>query len=430
MALPEYNKKKHGFSFSNRKKKKDFYYDDNYNQDDVKPKLIRRVKNTKNYDNTEAPRVINGKKKLKQVKYKIILFICAILILTYLILMMMFPVGVTEAVYNFFGTLGGGDYPIEICGSKTLDAVPSGNYYYLLTDLNLYKITNSGKVIDSYTHGFAKPVLKSSDTRSVIYDQGQKSYIVSTINKTVVMGKTDYGILCADISDSGVYAVATLSDAYSSCFSVYDKSGKSIFKWNCAKDMINSVCVSANGKTVAVSTINAVNGELNSKLYIFDVKNTNPEKTYEYNLKTVYSLESASKGFYAVTDSGYDYIDWSELNKSENPSDLKIDFFKSYTSGSVVVLNRTNNSSDNIIRALSNDGKVLCEFNFNGNISDIRIKKAHIYFISEGKVYIYDTNGKFVSSVKCDFDYRFIIPSSAHKANIISDNFIDDCKVD
>ena len=414
--MPDYKKKKHK-KITSHKSKNDFA--------DINNDFEVKFKSGNENNIAKKPKVIKGKKEFKRARIKVLLTVALAILLIFSVAMLIFPVGVSETLSDFILSIGSGEYPIEITGSKVLSVETNDNYYYVLSDLNLYAVSNAGKQINSFNHGCSDPVLSVSDTRALIYDQGQKTYSVFTLRKKIVSKTLKYNIICADVSDSGRYALATHSDSYSSTVSVYNKNGDTIFTWNCAKDLINSVTLSPNGKRLAVSTVNAVNGELSSKVYIFDIKKTDPQNTFDFADKTVYSITSNRKGIYLVSNSGYIFIRWSGGEKTDENTKLQIEFFRQSSKGAIIVENRTTDRSDNKIILLKKDGQLDNSFVFSGNIGDIRQNGSHIYIISDGFVYVYNTKGEFVSSTKCDHDIRYIIPTGSRNAALISDSLIN-----
>ncbi len=410
--MPQYKRKKH--SRINTKKIKN----------DIKNNKTFEFKEKQTDDFKKNVKVINTKSR-KKFKYKVLGSLIAVVLAIYLISLIIFPIGILETFSDFCGSFGSGEYPVSLSGSKVLNVIQNSNYFYVLSDTNIYKITNSGKFVSTINHGCSAPVLKTAKTRCLIYDQGQKTYNIYKLKENVLSKKTDFSILCADISDSGTYAVATLSDSYSSTVSVYDKSGKPVFSWNCAKEMIHSVSLSPNGKKIAIISVGGKSGELNSTLHIFNIKNTDSENTLDYGSKTIYSSYANSKGLFIIHNSGFDFIKWSNGAKNEINTAFDIDIFKLSKYGAVFVLNSKSNKTDNTVKFVSKNCKKSYEFTFNGIISDISIKNSHIFVISEGKIFIYDIKGNLVSSSACGFDYKYIIPTGSRNVNIISDNNIN-----
>ena len=217
----------------------------------------------------DSIKVVKGKRLERQRKFKIFLVAVALIVVTYLILTFTLPVSVGENIENFTATFGTGDYPIEIYGTDVLDSHSKGLYYYVLTDTNLSAFSNSGKEIYTYSHGYENPVLKSSETRALIFSQGGNSLEIYNLSKKIKEYQPKNPIITADICRNGSYAVATYSDSYATSVKVFDKNNKVLFKWNSAKDTVNALTLSPNGRYLVVSTFNANDGNLNSKISVF-----------------------------------------------------------------------------------------------------------------------------------------------------------------
>ncbi len=419
--MPDYRRKKHGFSdaLSKKKPKKN---NGNFSVK-MQPSKIQKQ------DTAAIPKVIKGKKLTAKAKIRSLVIIGVVLVLIAGLMYLIFPAGITESLSDAFLSIGSGKYPISVLGTQIVSVESESNSYYVLTDSNVYNINNSGSVIDTYYHGFSDPVLKISNTRALIYGQGQNNFVVRRTKHTVFEKSTDNPIIAADVSNSGVFAVATLSNDYASTLYVYDKNGNNIYKWNCAKDIINSICLSQNGKKIAVSTVNSNVEKLSSKVHIFNFSDTDSESTFDYTDCTVYSLKSNSKGFFVITNQGYDFYNWKNKSKSENKSDFHISMFRCENSGAITVLNRESDYTDNIINYISPKGVKENEFSFKGNISDIRLLGSHIYIISEANVYIFDKTGKQLFSEKCDFDEKYLIVTGSQSVDMMSDNTIKKIKI-
>ncbi len=418
--MPDYKrKKKHSIFSSSPKpkvenKKKDFnikmYSDDEYNE--LKP-----------------PRVIKGKKITARVKRRSALTVIAVFLCVVGIAYLIFPAGIIETVSASFSSLGTGTYPLKINGTKILDLEEKGKGYYLSTDSSIYNFNNSGKMIDSFSHGYSQPVIRGTKTRLLVYGQGENSYFIRRGNENIIDEKTDYGILSGDISENGTYALATASDNFASSVSVCNKNGKQIFKWNCAKDLINSVALSDDGQKIAVSTVNSNVGKISSKVHIFSFKDSDAQNTFDYSEVAVYSLESFSDGFFAITDRGYDYYNWKGKNEETINTDFHISFFRTSKNGSVFVFNRESNKTDNTVHFVNSKGKKESEFSFKGNISDIRTMNSHIYIISESEISMFDKTGKKIFSAGCGFDQKFISVTGSQRVDALTDNVIESVRL-
>ena len=435
--MPDYKKKKVHKKLSS--KRKNSPYNLNKRKSDI------NGSNKENYDIKMSPldnsddlasssrdsiKVIKGKKLERRRRFRIFLSLIATVLLVYIILSFTLPVSVGENLGNFAATIGAGEYPAEIYGTETLDTASKKLYYYVLTDTNLSAFSSSGKDILSISHGYSKPILKTSETRALIFDQGGNSLKIYNLKKKITEYTPKKPIITADIARNGSYAVALYSDSYASTVNVFSKSGKLFFEWNSAKDTVNAVTLSPDARYLAVSVFGASGGNLVSKVSVFDTNNKSADPVFSYDISDgmVYSLTSGKKGFTVATSDGVSFITWSDFSKTEKKSDRQLSCLRSSSQGIVAVFNLNSNKSDNIISVISPKGESISEFKFNGLISDIRFSNGHIYCISEAKAYLYDKTGKLLCTSDCGFDAFKIAVTGSTSIAAISDSQIQKIK--
>ncbi len=420
--MPEYKKKKtHSKKRTNSKVKNSPVKDNHFN-------IKMKPKSAKSAD-IQPVKVIKGKKLKVKFRLKALGILAGALLLFYLLSFLIFPVGLGETFNNLIKPIGSGEYPLEISGTSVLDVVSMNNYYYTLTDSALYTVNHSGKVINTFSHGYSAPVIKTSKTRALIFDCGQNNLSVYALDKKIVSKENKLKIICADISDSGAYAVAFYGEDYTSVLKVYNKKGKEIFTFNCAKDLISTVSISPNGKKVLITTVNAQNGDLKYTLRFFNVKKTDPEKVVDLSDKTVLNTQANSKGVYVITNKGCTFEFWRNKDSVDTDFALSVDTIRNTKSGAILLLNTKGNKNDNKIVYLTKKGEKKYEFSFNGIVSDIRLSGSHIYIISESRLYIYDIKGKLIGSSVCDFMYKKLGVTGAHSIVGVSDSKIKDFNI-
>lgn len=420
--MPDYKKKhikKH--IISNKKPKVAKKAELNIDDIEMKPKTSKKTKPQKR----QNMNVIKGNKLQRMRKFQTTLASVVAVTLIFTILSLLLPVGIFENVNNLLAMLGKGGYPIELYGSQTLNAVSGGNYYYVLTDTNLGIRSNNGKDILSISHGFTKPVLKTTATRALAFDQGGTDLFIANLREKVIEREFEDTILNAAISRCGVYAVAHNADNYSSVVSVYSKNDKLLYEWYSADETVNNIAVSPNGKKIAVSTVSASGGKLISKLYVFGYESANPLYTLDLGDSAVYNIDTSLRsGFSVVTSGGFKFISWSKYKISEYTTELQITSFKANSNGMVAVSTLVGNKSDNKIAVFNSRGKKISEFSFHGIISDIQISRNHIYCMGESVVSIYSKNGELLRTAECDFSAVRIAVLSSYSVAVIKNDEI------
>ena len=329
----------------------------------------------KGVSESEVPmRVVIGRKLKNKRRLKVTLISVAVILAIVTLLNFILPVSIAENITNTLAIMGTGSYPLDISGVETLNTVSKRSYYYVLSDTNIQAFTNGGKRIFNEPHGLYSPVLVTSDTRALVFDQGGNNVRIYNLGGLVKTVQTKKAIINASVSRSGSFALVTESDDYTAVVTVYNKNFDVIYEWNSAKDIVNCVAISPNGKKIAVSTLNASGGKYTSKVLVLGFDSADPLYTVDLQENIVLYLTDSGKGFNVVTHNSYRYVNWSKYTSTEVSDSGEIDIFRQTPSGVVIVFNRVNDKSDNTVIAVSNKGKEAAHFNINGIISDIVLK--------------------------------------------------------
>ena len=420
--MPDYKKKKvNRFGVHTSAKKRRAPAKDGH--DEIKMSHSRKP--IKEETETDRFRVVKGKKLEKKHHIRIAAAVLVFFATVYGILTWLLPVSLPENIGNTVRTFGSGEYPIELSGSETVSSDMRNGYYYTLTDTSLYAFSNGGKQIYKKLHGYSAPVLKTSETRALVFDQGGGSLAVYNLSRKVnSIGDESVHIITAAISRSGVYAVAAKTDNYASTVTVYDRNGKEIYVWNSAKDTVNSIAVSPSGKKLAVSTVNASAGSCVAKVMVFTFDSADPTVSFDISDAPVYSLENLGKGFMVLTSKGGSFVDWSKYRKNDITNESELDMFRRGSGAAVMVFNRSSDKSDNKVILVSQKGEKQTEFDFKGVISDIEYTGGHIYVISDTAVYSYSKKGELLQSGECDYGCKRFAVIGTDKLAVMIDNRI------
>ncbi len=348
-------------------------------------------------------KVIRGTKLKRKHRLNIILSTVAVLVSLFIILSAVLPVSLYENFVNITSLFGTGSYPKDITGSTVLNTVSNGSFFYVLSDTSVSAYSNSGKTVFSESHGFSNPILSVSQTRALVYDQGGNTLLVYNLGGLIDTVETKQPIITASISRSGTFAVATQSDEYTSSVYLYNKKFEQVYEWNSAKNIINNVRVNPSGKKIAVSTLNSVGGEYESKVLVLTFDSADPVFTLDVGNSIVYSLDNTGGGFSVITADKYRYVHWSKYTTSEIASAGEINMFRQGSNGTLLVFNRANDRSDNTVVLVSKRGKKVAELSINYNISDIQYSRGRIYFISDTMVNIIDKKGNLLRGGSCEY---------------------------
>ncbi len=421
--MPDYRKRKHGglFSAPARVKKSRIAQKKTEENIEMTPSNEKKAKNRPTQMKVVKGRKIENKRKLKVGAVAV----SAILVVV-IFLQLILPAGIIEGIKLTVAVMGRGSYPIELESTETINTISRGSYYFVLSNNNVYAFNNSGKRLFSYTHGYEKPVLKVSASRSMVFEQGGNEALIFDINGLKSTVQTEKTIVTGAVSDSGAYALVTVSDKYASAVSVYSKKDKIIYEWFSAEDTVNNVALNKNGKKLAVSTFNSNAGQYKSKIYVLNFKSATPEYTETLENSLIYTIDTAfANNFCVVSENGVKFIKWRKYEGTEYKNEYKTAFFRSSKNRYVVVFNRASDKTDNRIAVFSKKGKLTAEFQYKGTVSDIAVLGEYIYCMSDTEITMLNKKGEVLRKGSYGFGAIRLNVSSTDTVIVITDNKIE-----
>ena len=177
--------------------------------------------------------------------------------------------------YHFFQDLNASAERVDIFSYDSVSYSTDEEQSFTLYRKGLAVAGNTGVTIFSATgrqlvsHGiqYNDPVAVGSGKYLLVYERGGKQYSLYNANTQMHSGETEYPILGAAVSDSGMYAlISSASDANSAVYlynnrfspvSVYKKSGN-----------VLDVDISADGRRIALLTVTANEGGVSSSVML------------------------------------------------------------------------------------------------------------------------------------------------------------------
>ena len=349
--------------------------------------------------NNKAPQSIQkqfkmhlGKKKQIRLSFFLSVALIVLFVCLYLIILAFHPIGVGEYFSSIYRTIGNGKgYDIKLNGEEIIDTVKKNDYYYLLSASDLYCFNNNGKEISSIKHGFKNPILKTSETRSLIYGQGEEYLKIYNFDKEVFSTRFDNNVLSADICDNGIYAVSTFADGYDSVVKIFDKNHKSVYEWYSAEGIVGKTSFVKSGSALMIGTYTAKDGVINSKIKLLDFKSSKPVLEYSFDNDVIYEIYNLSKNKVCVlSEKTFRIIDLKEKTVTENKSDYSFKIANYNDRHLVLVNNLSANIDKNTVTVVDRKGSVKTTFTVDYPVSEIIYDNKCIYLLSESKIYVTD----------------------------------------
>ncbi len=385
----------------------------------------------KEYKPRKNMRVVKGKKLEARRRFKVWASVIGIVLVVFLVCELLLPAGVFETASNSLKLIGAGSYPIELESNNTSTVVSKGSYYYVLSSNSITAFSNSGKKIFTHNHGFENPILKTSKTRALLFDQGKKEVLIFTLGGLESSKTFKHDIKAAAIGDNGTYAVVTSTENYAAQVSVFKKNNEAVYEWFSSVDLVNNVAVAPTGKKIAVSTISTKVGGYNSKVSVLNFKSATPENEKSFENTVVYSLDTTfSGGFSVITANGYNFFRWSNFKNSEYKNEYNAAMFRAGNNSMAVIFNRENDRTDNRIAIFSSNGKLKKAYEFKGVVTDFAVKNGNIYCVCDTKAFVLNRDGKIIKSAECGFGVVKIVPFGNNIIAAVTDNAISKLKLE
>lgn len=296
------------------------------------------------------------------------------------------------------GTKSGDGYPFSFDSLNVKAVNQIGSELLVVGDSSVVVLDSTARKVSNIQHTYASPVAYIKSGRALLMDIGSNSYEVMSKTKVLYEGKTDKKILTGAISKNGNIAVATRGSGSQSELKIYNGSQKEIFSWSCAKENIISVDISDNGKCAAVSVVGAENGELYSRVYIFDIGYSQPVGSFDYGTRIVSRVDFLQKDI--IVASGEKTFSVITGKKDRKDEDLSLNslsrIFVSDENTVAVVLSKYGSSASKIINVYSKKGELLFSKEINSTVKSISCDGSHVTVLTDLKLLTFDRKGETV----------------------------------
>ncbi len=369
----------------------------------------------------------NNKQSKSTIVFFFIFVICLVLFVSYLFIITFHPVGLIEYVKSEIASSGyGSGYNIQVNDGKPIYSISDNDKYIVVSSSSVNCYNRNGKTLFEEKHSLSEPVVKLSETRYLLYGQGERTLTVNTFSKSLYTLNFPSGIITAALSDSGAFAVASKVDGYSSGVSVFNKNNEKIYEWLSPDETVNSLALSSNGKSVAISTLKVVDGKFVANLYVFKFDSANAVFKKTYDDDVVYQIyPTASTTYCVVLENNIEFINYKKDTALSNKSEYSVGLVKQLDNKIVAVRSIAANQEESVVEVYNASGKLNHSFNVECNAIDFSYNANKIYLLDSHLISKYNSNGKLISTAKADYDTLFIEFISSNNVACIRNSSID-----
>ncbi len=303
------------------------------------------------------------------------------------------------------GAKRGDGYPYYFESTGVRNVIPIGSDLFVIGDDTAFSLDATARRFGEHQHTFSSPVAKSVGGRVLLLDVGENSYRVLSKTKILLEEQSPQKLLTGAIGKDGTLAIASRGENSQSKLTVYNKSHKEIFVWNCASENIIAAAVADSGKRAAVSVVGAKDGSLYSKVYIFDFSYNEPIVSFSYDT-AVSGLSFLSGNRLLLT--GKNIFTVIEDKSPVLEEDLSLNTLSCvYTDDSgctVASLSKYGSSASKIIRCYDRKGVLQFETEIAESIKGVSCDASYVSVLTDRYLYSLDRNGEQVGRSAVDDD--------------------------
>lgn len=303
------------------------------------------------------------------------------------------------------GTKSGDGYPYYFEGTNVQLVEPIGSDLLVIADDGTFVLDSTARQLGVSRHAFSSPYVDSISGRALLLDVGEYAYRVQSKTKILYEGTFPQRLLTGALSKNGAIALASRGESSQSMLTVFNKNRAEVFKWNCATENIIAVALSDKGDRAAVSVIGAKDGELYSKVYIFDFDFAEPLASFSFDT-AVSGVQFLSGERLLITGNHvFTLVQGTETVFNE---DLSLNTLSGvYCDDShyaVAVFSKYGSAASKIVQAYNRKGELLFQTQLEESVKAVSCDAGHVSVLTDRYLYNYDHAGVQVGKASVHAD--------------------------
>lgn len=299
------------------------------------------------------------------------------------------------------GASGEGDFPLEVVSGSGYQISVLDNGFAVLTDSYLKYYTPDGGLIKEEQHAYTAPVMESNDKKTLVYDAGGKKLRLDSKNKNFYEKELEEPIIFARLGANDYAAVVTKSDKHMAVLTVYNETGKYIYKVNYG-NIVTEVMFTQLGDGIVAATADTKGGQLFSGLHDFSFNMTQEVWSSPLIDTLVFDGKTRPDGSFAVfgdTKCAYYNSDGTLIG-----SYVYTDALTGYdcTGGLTVLSFRNEERRKSYVTIIREPTSAPVRLTFQGEIKKAASDGTTVFILTENSIKQYSESGTLLSDVPVD----------------------------
>ena len=323
------------------------------------------------------------------IRGAVVIAVCAILLVLWQNWDVLAPDRLLDRAQDLIGS-GTGSYPVDVSGLTVHQIARSQNYTVMLSDSHLVYYNSDGAQVNRYACTYSSALMRAAGRYVLLAEQGGKRLQLNTRTATLLSMDTEQDILSVAVNAKGQYAVLTHGpQGYAVQVRVYDRGGKLLYTRS-RNQMATEVALSADGKQVALLSIQAKDGDLNTTVDVFALNTTETATMCTYTAKDtlLYRLEYlAGSWLAAIGEKGVAMLDTSDgLATVYAPSDMRLLGYAVGDEDLALVLRPYGSTGDGTVQVIAKNGEPKYSVDFSGEFRHISYGNRRYLLLTDGYV--------------------------------------------
>lgn len=338
-----------------------------------KPRVKRGVKPSAPQEqlSTEDKRVMRRRRQRRRLITRIA--ILAVVIALVAVVCLNWSALAPDKVWAWFQDwIGGGtgSYPVDLSGTGARRVDQVENYTVVLTESHLTYLNASGAEVARYGCAYSDALVRTEGKYVLVAEQSGCRLHLSTRSDLLKEWETKHTIRAVSLNALGQTAVLTDGpQGYAVQICVYDEEGELLYTRNSNRNALD-VALSPDGTTVSLTSVEAVDGTLNTRLEAFSLtaSSADAQSTYVAADVLLYRTEYLSGGMLAaVHEQGLVLMDVKNGKTTTYvPAGMHVLGYAVSGDAVALALRPYGDTAGGEVEVLSSSGTVSCSVMFEG----------------------------------------------------------------
>lgn len=324
--------------------------------------------------------------------------------------------------------LGAGEgYPYRLSGTDIKKTFSDSSNLFIFCENKTMLLSPSAKKISDIPIEYGTPGINFSNGKAVVFDRDSGQYRIQSSSEIIYeQDLKDKIIATAAISKNGTCAVAYIDENAHNLIEVFNKSEKSIFKWDFSAERVTSADISDDNKYAVVSTVYSKDAEMNSKVYVFRFDSKEYVSCFDFYGAAVVNVSyNKHHDIAVISDKGRSYIEdnTSLQEQFDFSSDVLYKATDNKNSVSAVALRKYGGDTFGTVKVFKGK-KFLCSIDTEKELKGVSVYKNKICILTAGEVLLYNKKGEKTNEIKLDSVFDDVI-LKGRKAYLINSIEVD-----